>query len=150
MDIKQLKPSRKSRYHQGYIDINCCKKLFPELKHDRVIYRSSYERSFITWLENNDKVKHWGSECICIPYFYTIDEKNHHYYPDYFVEMCDGSCYVIEIKPSNQTKKPINENSYAHKEYIKNMCKWQATLEFCKAKGYHFKILTEHTISKLA
>lgn len=148
-DIKNLKPSKSSRYHQGYIDVKSCKKIFPELKHEKIIYRSSYEKAFMIWLETCDNVKRWGSECICIPYLYAVDQKMHHYYPDYFVEMVDGTCFVIEIKPSSQTIKPVNENCYAHKEYVKNVCKWKATMEFCKSKGYKFKILTEKTIGKL-
>lgn len=147
--IKQLKPSKSSRYQQGYINPESCKKLFPGLQHDRIIYRSSYEKKFMTWLETHKTVKHWGSECFCIPYYYVVDEKMHKYYPDYFVEFEDGTCMVVEIKPSNQTKKPINENCWAYKEYVKNMCKWKATKEFCEAKGYKFKILTEQTISKM-
>ena len=148
MDIKQLKPSKKSRYNQGYINPTSCKKLFPTMVKQEIIYRSSYEKKFITWLESNKSVKYWGSECLKIPYLY-IDGKMHNYYPDYFIEMVDGSCIVVEIKPHNQTIKPINENCWVYKEYTKNMCKWRATKEFCDAKGYQFKILTEKSISKL-
>lgn len=148
MNIKQLKPSKKSRYNQGYINPTSCKKLFPTMVKQEIIYRSSYEKKFITWLESNKSVKYWGSECLKIPYLY-IDGKMHNYYPDYFIEMVDGSCIVVEIKPHNQTIKPINENCWAYKEYTKNMCKWRATKEFCDAKGYQFKILTEKSISKL-
>lgn len=148
MDIKQLKPQHKSRYKQGYINPATCKKLFTSLSHDKIIYRSSYELKFIMWLESSDKVKGWGSECIKIPYYY-IDGKTHTYYPDYFVEMEDGAKMVVEIKPYNQTQKPVNENCWAMKEYSKNMCKWKATIEFCKAKGYTFKVLTEKTINQL-
>lgn len=148
MDIKQLKPSKKSRYNQGYINPTSCKKLFPTMVKQEIIYRSSYEKKFITWLESNKSVKYWGSECLKIPYLY-VDGKMHNYYPDYFIEMVDGSCIVVEIKPHNQTIKPINENCWAYKEYTKNMCKWRATKEFCDAKGYQFKILTEKSISKL-
>jgi hypothetical protein len=147
--IKSLRPSKNSRYNQGYIDIKSCKKLFPQLQHEKIIYRSSYEKIFISWLENNNSVKYWGSECLRIPYFYIVDGKTHSYYPDYFVEMTDGTKMVVEIKPSSQTTKPINENCWLHKEYIKNMCKWKATKEFCENKGYKFKILTEKTISSL-
>ena len=56
---------------------------------------------------------------------------------------------VVEIKPYNQTQKPLNENCWAAKEYVKNRCKWAAAIEFCKAKGYIFKILTEKTINQL-
>lgn len=148
MNIKQLKPDKNSRYRQGYVDPRSCKKLFKSIAHDRIIYRSSYELKFITWLETNDKVKHWASECICIPYLF-IDGTTHRYYPDYFVEIEDGTKMVVEIKPYNQTQKPLNENCWAAKEYAKNRCKWAAAVEFCKAKGYVFKILTEKTINQL-
>ena len=95
--IKSLKPRKDSAYSQGYINPASCKKLFPQMQNDKIIYRSSYERKFICWLENNNAVKHWGSECIKIPYFYVRDGKTHSYYPDYFVEMEDGSCIVVEI-----------------------------------------------------
>lgn len=147
-NIKNLKPSKSSRYKQGYIDASTCKKLFPQLKNDKIIYRSSYERKFMIWLETNKTVKHWGSECVKIPYYY-VDGKIHNYYPDYFVEFEDGTCTIVEIKPHNQTIKPINENCWAYNEYIKNMCKWRSTKEFCEAKGYKFKILTEKTIERL-
>lgn len=148
MNIKSLKPSKTSRYAQGYINQSTCKKLFPQLSNQTIIYRSSYELKFITWLENNNKVKHWGSECICIPYLYK-DGSTHKYYPDYFVEMVNGDKIVVEVKPYNQTQKPINENCWAAKEYMKNMCKWKAAMEFCKSKGYIFKVLTEKTINQL-
>ena len=119
------------------------------MKHERIIFRSSYEKKFIYWLENNPAVKYWGSECLKIPYFYPPDGKTHSYYPDYFVQMEDGTCLVVEIKPSSQTKKPVNENSWVGEAYRKNMCKWKATMEFCKAKGFQFKVITEKTISQI-
>lgn len=148
MNIKQLKPKCNSRYKQGYINPLSCKKLFPQLKHDRIIYRSSYERKFILWLEQNKHVKYWGSECFKIPYMMP-DGKSHSYYPDYFVEMENGEKWVVEIKPYNQTQKPINENCWAAKEYIKNICKWKEAKQFCVNKGYKFYIFTERTIEKL-
>jgi hypothetical protein len=63
--------------------------------------------------------------------------------------MQDGSKYVIEVKPSNQTKAPVNENSWAHREWVKNNCKWRAAQEYCRAMGFQFKILTERTIKQL-
>jgi hypothetical protein len=148
MGIKDFKPIKDGRYSQGYINPSSCKKIFPQMKTDKIIYRSSYERKFIAWLENSEQVKNWGSECIRIPYLY-IDGKMHSYYPDYFVEMMDGTKMVVEIKPSSQTKRPVNENTWVGKEYRKNMCKWKATMEFCQAKGYKFKIITEKTINNL-
>lgn len=148
MNIKQLKPRKNSRYSQGYIDPNSCKKLFPQLIHDSIIYRSSYEKKFIIWLEQNKKVKYWGSECFKIPYIMP-DGSKHSYYPDYFVEMVDGECWVVEIKPYNQTQRPINENCWAAREYVKNICKWKEAKEFCRKKGFKFHIFTEKTIERL-
>ena len=147
--IKNFKPSKNSNYLQGYINPESCKKLFPQMKHDKIIYRSSYEKKFVAWLENNPEVKYWGSECLRIPYFYPKDGKTHSYYPDYVVQMQDNTLMVIEIKPSSQTTKPVNENTWVGEAYYKNMCKWKATIEFCKNKGYKFKIITEKTINKI-
>lgn len=144
--IKQLKPSKQSRYKQGYVDPRTCKKLINN--NEPVIYRSSYERKFIVWCESSHSVSRWGSECLCIPYLMP-DGTKHHYYPDYFLELVNGEKYIIEIKPLNQTKKPTNENQWANNEWVKNNCKWIAAQEFCKLHNIHFKILTERTIDVL-
>lgn len=147
-DIKELKPSKKSRFQQGYIDPRSCQKLFESVKNQRIIYRSSYERKLITWFENNKQIKRWGSECVRIPYLY-IDEKMHSYYPDYVVERDTGEIIIIEVKPYNQTQKPKVENTWAWEQYTKNVCKWKATKEFCDRKGWKFMVFTERTIEKL-
>ena len=148
MYIKQFKPNRRGRYQQGYINPSSCKKIFPSQSHEPIIFRSSYERTFVYWLENSPTVKHWGSECVEILYDY-IDGKKHRYYPDYIVEMVNGDKVVVEIKPKNQTVKPLNENSTAYEMYVKNMCKWKAAKRFCESNGLKFQILTEETISRL-
>lgn len=147
MGSNKLRPSKKSRYSQGYVDPRTCHKL---INNDTpVVYRSSYERKFIIWCETCSSVLRWGSECVCIPYILP-DGSRHKYYPDYYVELSDGSKYIIEIKPSNQTKPPINENAWANREWVKNSCKWRAAQEYCSAKGFEFKIITEHTIKQLS
>ena len=78
-----------------------------------------------------------------------IDGKTHNYYPDYIVEMENGDKLVIEIKPKNQTIRPVNENSKSYEMYVKNMCKWKAAKRYCEMNGYKFQILTEETISRL-
>lgn len=145
-NIKELKPQRKSRYTQGYIKPDSCKKVIDRTQ--PIIYRSSYEKRFVIWLEHCSKVVRWGSECVRIPYLF-VDGRTHNYYPDYYVEYEDGTKMLVEIKPANQTKPPVNENSWAAKEWAKNSCKWKAAIEFCKAKGFKFQILTENTINKL-
>lgn len=141
MDIKSLKPSKKSRYQQGYIDPSKLKKY---ADNKPIIYRSSYEYKFIVWCERNKDVISWGSEIVQIPYL-TPDGKKHTYNPDFIVKMNDGT-YLVEIKPSNQTKKPINENGWLQKEWIRNNCKWEAALRWCEERGLKFKIVTEKSL----
>lgn len=147
-DIKELKPKKYGRYQQGYIKNSACKKLFPSLKQQPIIFRSSYERKLVYWFESNPDVKYWGSECISIPYMYT-DQHMHTYYPDYYVEMKNGDRILIEVKPKNQTIKPDEGNTYAYETWIKNMCKWKAAKKFCEDRNIKFQILTEQTIAHL-
>lgn len=145
MNIKNLKPNKKSRYSQGYLDPRSCKK-YIDPSHP-IIYRSSYEKKFIIWCENNPNVERWGSEIIQIPY--KIKGSNHTYNPDFYVEMSNGEKWLVEIKPKHQTTKPINENSWLMNEWIKNNYKWRAAMIFCESRGIKFKILTEDTIRLL-
>lgn len=150
-NIKQVHPSLK-KYKQGYINPDSCKKLMESQSRSPIIYRSSYEREFIYWLETSSKISSWASECIAIPYINKLDNKKHQYYPDFVVNTAEGRTMLIEIKPKNQTIPPPSDfdpNSYAWREYIKNRCKWAAALEFCKNNDMDFKILTEETISRM-
>ena len=145
--IKHVKPSKKSRYQQGYINPQSCKKLFESVKNQPIIYRSSYEKKFMVWCENSPIVKVWGSECIEIPYI--MNNKPHRYYPDYVLELNDGRKILVEIKPKSQTIKPTNMNCYAWEQWIKNQHKWTAAKQWCDRNGLEFWILTEDTINKL-
>lgn len=102
----------------------------------------------MSWLESNKDVKYWGSECVSIPYTY-IDKQTHHYYPDFFVQMEDGTYIMIEVKPKNQTIKPSTDVGYAHDTWVKNLCKWKAAKKFCQDRNIKFQILTENTIERL-
>lgn len=152
-DIKNLKPRRGSRFKQGYVDNKSLKKLFESQKEKPVIFRSSYEKKFIWWLEKSSKVKRWGSETLCIEYKLPNDDNVHHYWPDYLVEMTDGSIILVEVKPYNQTVPPdpfLNDrNSLAYRTYVKNYCKWKAADAFCRKNNLQFKIITEKTIERL-
>lgn len=151
LPIKSLKPSKRSRYQQGYINPLSCKKLFESQRSTPIIYRSSYEKLFIQWLERSSKVLRWGSECVRINYVNANDGKQHSYYPDYLVETTDG-VYLIEVKPYNQTVKPSADtpkDSYAWTTYITNVSKWKYAQTYCDNNGLKFKILTEKTIHKL-
>ena len=144
-DIKSLKPQKNSRYEQGYINPSSCKKLFESQKGEPIIFRSSLEWKFANWCEQNPKVKHWGSECIQVPYFDPRDQKQHMYNPDFFIETIDGCRTAIEIKPASQTQKPKYpyRDDYQWNMYIKNCLKWDAAVKFFREKGIKFRIIIE-------
>lgn len=150
-NIKNLKPRKNGRFKQGVINPQSCKKLFPSQKNEPIIYRSSYEKRFIEWLETCKDVEMWGSECTPVKYINAYDGKTHTYYPDY-VALVNGIMCIYEVKPYNQCVPPnsnIPKDSYAWKTYITNMSKWKACQRICESKGMKFKIITEKTINRL-
>lgn len=122
----------------------------------RIICRSLWERRFCKYLDENQNVIRWSSEEIKIPYYSTIDKKVHNYYPDFVFEAKKEEqieTYVIEIKPKKQTQKPSpkkNKRTYLNEciTFETNTCKWKAAQEFCKERGWVFKILTEENLFK--
>jgi|TARA_B110000285_G_C15108689_1_gene609666 hypothetical protein len=121
----------------------------------KVIYRSLWERQAFKWCEANTRIKAWNSEEVVIPYKCKTDNRIHRYYIDLFIEMDDGECILVEIKPKTQTKAPkkparktkryINEVT----AYIKNTSKWVAANQFANHKGWKFQIWTEDTLKNL-
>ncbi len=118
-----------------------------------IIYRSLWERKFMIYCDTNENILEWGSEELVIPYRSPVDGKIHRYFPDFYIKVKepDGNIkkYLIEIKPHKQTmppKKPQRQTKgyiYEAYEYAKNQSKWEAAKEYCKDKGWTFKIITE-------
>ena len=150
-NIKEYRPSRQSRYKQGYVNMATCHKLFESQQNKPIIYRSSYELRFMEWCERSSSVRRWGSECVAIKYTNPIDRTIHTYYPDFLLEMTDGRIFLVEIKAHNQTVAPKggNPTDYQHTEYVRNVAKWTAAKKFCERNGMEFKIFTERTIMRL-
>ena len=120
-----------------------------------VVYRSLWERQAFKWCESNSKVKAWNSEEVVIPYKCKTDNKIHRYFIDLFVEMDNGDCILIEIKPKKETnppKKPSRKTKRYINEvvtFVKNQSKWEAANQFAEHKGWKFQIWTEDTLSNL-
>ncbi len=93
--------------------------------------RSSWERKFAEYCDNNPDVIRWSTEYTNIKYWDTQQNKFRRYFPDFFVEFKDGRKIVVEIKPLKNCKN------------INNQDKWLAAREFCKYHGYDFVIMTE-------
>ena len=127
------------------------------------IFRSTWElRAFIS-LDKNPNVLRWGSENFVIPYIdITRNNETHKYIVDIFFEIANATKnglpikWLIEIKPFNQsttpkiTKRKTPEKLLAETIIVKrNHCKWEAAINFCKARGWHFGVYTEKGITKL-
>lgn len=121
-----------------------------------IVYRSSWERSFMNFLDNNVSVKEWGSETIPIPYRKPTTGRIHKYYPDFWVKYVnkDGKIIqeIIEVKPEKQTKKPTTVGKskktqlYEAVTWSVNLAKWKSAKIFCDKYGMKFRILTERQI----
>lgn len=143
-NIKNMKPKRNSKYHQGYVPVSMTKKLFRSCKNEPIIYRSGLEYQFIQFCENNPKIKQWASEPISIKYFSRLTGKEQNYYPDYVIETQDGTKIIVEIKPYNQTIKPADQDSRWLKEaWVVNTDKWKAANEFAHDHNAKFIVVTE-------
>lgn len=121
-----------------------------------IIYRSTWECRVMNWLDTSEHIVEWGSEEFSIPYRSPVDGKMHRYFPDFYVKVRQKDdtirTMVLEIKPHKQTVEPTKK-SRVTKQYIQevvtygvNQAKWKYAEEFCKDRGWQFKVLTEHDL----
>ena len=114
----------------------------------KIIYRSGWELKFMNYLDRQPDVISWSSEEVIIPYKSPIDNKFHRYYPDFWVKTLKGES-LIEIKPKRQTLPP-KENPKHRRRYLKEVKTWginsaifAAAEQFCKSKGWEWRIITD-------
>jgi hypothetical protein len=120
---------------------------------NNIVYRSLWERKFMTYCDLNENIMKWASEEIWIPYLSPIDRRVHRYFPDFFIKYKDSKGNIkeslIEIKPKRQVEGPkaqkrvSQKQMYEIKEFAKNQAKWKAAKEFCEDRRWEFQILTE-------
>jgi hypothetical protein len=117
-----------------------------------IIYRSLWERKFMVYCDRNERILEWGSEEIALPYRSPVDNKVHRYFPDFYIKYKNihGKVVekVVEIKPLKQCNPPTQKKKtrkymYEALEYAKNQAKWEAADDWCKDRGYEFKVFTE-------
>jgi len=131
-------PINKSKYIGDFNSINC---------------RSLWERRFCKYLDSSPNIIRWGFELLRIPYFSPIDNKHHHYVPDFIVEYTDKEnkkqISLIEIKPYRQTEKKNKKISLRESvTYSVNLAKWKSAEKYCEELGWIFKVLTEKELFK--
>ena len=113
------------------------------------------EHSFAQISQTDDLpfVEKWSSESVCIPYMSPVDGKMHRYFVDNTVHIREGSKvvkYLIEIKPSKQTKPPSTHGNkkrstmwYEAAQSGVNQAKWESAKRWASKNGYIFQIVTE-------
>lgn len=123
---------------------------------NNIIMRSSWETRFAGWCDRNPNIVKWSSEETIIPYLCPTDNKVHRYFVDFkiTVRVKDGSTktYLVEVKPSKQTVPPVFPGRRTKKflqesfYFMKNQAKWNAASNYCKDRGWEFKIITEREL----
>ncbi|MCK9369127.1 head completion protein [Candidatus Dojkabacteria bacterium] len=119
---------------------------------DSIIYRSSWERRVMVYLDNHPQIVWWSSEELFIPYKSPIDNKVHKYFIDFVfrVKGKDNKEYTHawEVKPFKQTLPPVQRKKtklYLQEcaTYAVNQEKWRAAELFCLEHGWKFSLITE-------
>ncbi len=119
-----------------------------------IIYRSSWERTFMKWADCTESVIWWQSEETRVPYYDPVTKRRRTYYPDFrlAIRKSNGTLYeeLIEVKPKRQvTGPPVNPKRKTKNwlnevyTYATNQAKWKAAEEFCENNGIIFRIITE-------
>ena len=152
-------PRTSTKYYQGD-----WKPKHPEKYIGNVLphYRSSWELRVFWYMDTNENVVAWGSECVIIPYVSPKDGQIHRYYPDIFcrVKTPNGvKDFLLEIKPLAQsqpakvpkrkTLKTLQQFNESNETYLINRAKWDAASKFCKEKGITFRVVTENELKVL-
>ena len=125
----------------------------------KIFYRSLWERRFMVYCDNNDKIIEWGSEETIIPYRSPLDRKVHRYFPVFYIKYINKDKQVvreiIEVKPKKQLKPPKEPKRRTQRylnevtTYMVNQAKFKAAQEYCDDRKLGFRILTEdHLVPK--
>jgi hypothetical protein len=111
-------------------------------------YRSGWEFSFMMFLDNNDHVINWASECVAIPYRNPLTGKMARYFPDFLVtyRQRDNSvkAELIEIKPQKQSVVESKMRDREKAVIAVNYAKWDAATRWCRQNGLTFRVITEN------
>jgi hypothetical protein len=168
-----------SRTHQGYYKVKHPEKYIGDI--NTIIYRSSWEFSFCSWCDMSPSILRWSSEPISVPYMSRVDkldecQKNglnpnnpvnwtrKNYHTDFYLTIDKGDNVVekwfIEIKPSNELKKPFPPKDNATlkevrsfnikaKSYLVNESKWASMNLYAQKTGCKFYVFTEIELQRL-
>lgn len=119
----------------------------------KIVFRSRIELRYMQYIDLNDDIVAWNSECTVIPYFDPSANKHRRYFPDLLIKRKDGVIMMIELKhtseaseprPKKQTRRALNEV----RTWATNNAKWEAAKKYCEERGWLFKVLTEKELGR--
>lgn len=155
-NIKEIRNKSLKGIRKGYFTPKHPEKYVGDL--NKIVYRSSWELSFMNFLDNNIVIEKWGSEIIAIPYIKPTTGRVHKYYPDFWVKYKNKNGKtiqeLIEVKPEKQTKQPTTVGKkkktqlYEAINWAINKAKWKQAKLFCDKYNMTWRILTEREIFK--
>jgi hypothetical protein len=110
-------------------------------------YRSSWELSFMVFLDTNSSVMQWASESISIPYRNPVTGKQSIYVPDFLITYRDKTnqlkAELVEIKPAGQSVITENMKSRDRAVVAINYAKWAQAQKWAQRNGLTFRVITE-------
>ena len=123
----------------------------------RIVYRSGWERQYMTYLDTNPNVIEWASEEKIVHYRDPVTGRPRRYFPDFWVRVKSKTGekqLLVEIKPFEQTIRPKPTLNKTNKRLVKeqityetNQAKWESAKSYCDRKGWDFIILTERDVN---
>jgi len=156
MSIKNVKPTKNSGYNQGYYN-----PLNPDKYAGKppIIYRSSWELKFMKMCDVREDIIKWASEPVEIKYWSSLDNKEHSYFPDFYIKVKKENGFeesLVEIKPESHLKKPapptknskqaLKNYKFLAEQFIKNRDKYKYATEWAKDRGFRFVVMTEKSL----
>ena len=119
-------------------------------------YKSSLEYIAFRYADLNPKISKFSIEPFNIKYIKPLDNKEHRYYIDLFLEFSTGEKFLVEVKSKAETQihkktknlnpKTVNNYKRALETFIVNSAKWKAAKEFALKNNMNFLILTENEL----
>lgn len=109
----------------------------------------------MNWCDQNKSIVSWSSEETIIPYICGTDNRPHRYFVDFKIQVKtkEGTLktYLVEVKPSKELLPPTTKNKKrylieAH-TFVKNQSKWKYAEQYCKDRGWSFKVITEKELN---
>jgi len=133
-----------AKFQQGLFEVKNAEKY---VGNGKPRFRSSWERVFMEFCDNNENVLQWASEPLRIPYRNPLTGKMTTYVPDFLITYRSPNNTVkaelIEIKPRKQSVIEGKMNDNARAIVAVNYAKWSQATKFAKQYGMTFRVINE-------